>query len=157
MSVLFFPLNFLVGLALLFLLIRWSRRAPGAAVKHLIAGGVGLATVATAMVLPVKQLDGRVEPLRYDRISLDELCLVLRRDHRIFVSADRWAGTNVLDSFSTECVMTRREILEKLAQAANCDLKIGYCETGATVLFGAHPSFTRLHATAPQPQTVLDN
>jgi hypothetical protein len=151
-SVLFFPLNFLLALVLLlWLLVRLFRRAPGVRVKHLVAGGIGLATVAVAIVLPVKQLDGRVDPFRYERMSLDELCQTLGRDHHVLVSADRWTGTNVVDAFATERVMTRREVLGQLAQAANCELHIGYCGTGATFLFGAHPSFTRLYARAAQP------
>jgi hypothetical protein len=146
-SILFLPLNFLLALVLLvFLLMRLFGRTISGRVNYLIAGGIGLATVAVAIALPVKQLDGRVGPFRYGRMSLDELCQKLGKDHRVLVSADRWTVTNLVDSFATESGMTRREVLEKLAREANCELHIGYCGTGATFLFGAHPSFTRLHA-----------
>jgi len=151
-SILFLPLNFFLALVLLILLlVQLFRRPSSERVGHWIAGGVALATVTVAIVLPLKQLDGRVGPFRYGRMSLDELCQALCRDHRVFVSADRGTVTNMVDSFATERKMSRREVLEKLAKEANCDLHIGYCGTGATFLFGAHPSFTRLHARVAQP------
>jgi hypothetical protein len=62
-SILFFPLNLLLAWVLLvLLLLRLFAGTTGGRVKHLIAGGVGLATVSVAIVLPVKQLDGRVGP-----------------------------------------------------------------------------------------------
>jgi hypothetical protein len=151
-SVLIFPLNFLLALILfLWMLVRVLGRAPDERAKHWIAAGVALTTVAVAIVLPVKQLDGRVGPFRYGRMSLDELCVRLGRDHHVLVSADRATGTNLVGSFTTDRAMTKREVLEKLAREATCDLHIGYCGTGATLLFGAHPSFTRLHSRAAQP------
>jgi hypothetical protein len=149
-SILFFPLNFLLALVLLGpLLAAFFARPPGGRARHLLAAGVGLATVAVAIALPVKQLDGRVGPLRYGRMSLDQLTRALQTEHRVFVTADNSIRTNVLNSFVTERAMSRRDVLEKLADEANCDLHIGYCGTGATFLFGAHPSFTRLHAREP--------
>jgi hypothetical protein len=148
-GILFFPLNFLAALVLLvFLLVRFAR-PPGERAKLLIASGVGLATVAVSIFLPVKQLDGRVGPFRYGRMSLDQLSQTLQREHRVFVIADSSIRTNVLDSFVTERVMSRREVLRKLAKETNCELHIGHCGTGATFLFGAHPSFTRLHPKGP--------
>jgi hypothetical protein len=41
---------------------------------------------------------------------------------------------------------TRRAAGEKTG-----DLHVGYCGTGATLLFGAHPSFTRLKARIARP------
>jgi hypothetical protein len=78
-------------------------------------------------------------------MSLDQLTQTLQREHRVFVIADNSIRTNILDSFVTERAMNRREVLEKLAKEAHCELHIGYCGTGATFLFGAHPSFTTLH------------
>jgi hypothetical protein len=149
-SVLFFPLNFLVALVLLGpLLAGLIARPPGGRARHLITCGVGLATVAVAIVLPLKQLDGRVGPFRYGRMSLDQLTQTLQREHRVFVTTDNSIRTNVLDSFVTDRAMSRREVLEKLAKETDCELHIGYCGTSATLLFGAHPSFTSLHARAP--------
>lgn len=146
-SILFFPLNVLLALILLgFLVATLLARPPGVRARHLMAGGVCLATVAVAIVLPVKQLDGRVGPFRYGRMSLDELTQTLQREHRVFVIADGSIRTNLLDSFVIERGMSRREVLEKLAREAHCELHIGYCGTGATFLFGAHLSFTTLHA-----------
>jgi hypothetical protein len=150
-SILFFPLNFLLALVLLGpLLAELFARPPGGRATLLIAGGIGLATIVISIVLPVKQLDGRVGPFRYGRMSLEQLCETLGRNHSVLVMANRSIGTNVLDSFVTERVMSRREVLEKLAREADCELCIGYCGTGATFLFGAHPSFTRLNAREPR-------
>ena len=150
-SILFFPLNFLLALVLIILLlVRLFGRKPAARVYYLISGGIGLAAVAVAIALPMKQLDGRVGPFRYERMSLDDLCQALGRDHSVRVSVDRWTGTSVVDSFAMEREMSRREVLEKLANEANCELRIAYCGTGATFLFGAHPSVTRLHGRVPQ-------
>lgn len=146
-SILFFPLNFLAALILLIpLLAMLFARPPGGKTRHLIASAVAAATVAVAIVLPVKQLDGRVGPFRYGRMSLDQLCQALSKDHSVYAMADRSTGTNVLDSFVTERRLSRREVLEKLSHDADCELHIGYCVNGATFLFGAHPSYTRLHA-----------
>jgi hypothetical protein len=156
-SVLPFPLNVLLALVFICVwLVRFIRRAPGAGSTHFITAGVGLATVVVAILLPVKQLDGVVGPFRYEQMSLDGLCQALSRDHRIFVSADRRTGTNVLISFSTDRAVTRRVVLQKLAQEAGCDLHIGYCGTGATFLFGAHPSFTRLEARIARPDDAAN-
>jgi hypothetical protein len=145
-SILFFPLNFLVALVLLGpLLAGFIARPPGGRIRHFITCGVGLATVAVAIVLPVKQLDRRVGPFRYGRMSLDQLTQRLEREHRVFVMVDESIRTNMIDSFVAERAMSRRDVLGKLAREAACELHIGYCGTGATFLFGAHPSFTRLH------------
>jgi hypothetical protein len=58
-SILFFPLNVLLALILLgpLLATLFARPAAGRAL-HFLAGGIGLATIAIAIVLPVKQLDG---------------------------------------------------------------------------------------------------
>jgi len=100
-SILFFPLNFLVALVLLGpLLAGFIARPPGGRIRHFITCGV---------------------------------------------IVDESIRTNVIDSFVAERAMSRRDVLGKLAREAACELHIGYCGTGATFLFGAHPSFTRLH------------
>jgi hypothetical protein len=150
-GVLFFPLNIILAVVLLFLLlVRIFGCQPGERMPHLMAGGICVATVIISVVLPVKQLDREVGPFRYEAMSLDDLCRALRKDHRVVVNADRWVSTNLVDSFVTDRAMSRRQVLQKLAQETGCELQIGYCGTGATFLFGAHPSFTRLRAkTAP--------
>jgi len=92
-SILFFPLNFLVALVLLGpLLAGFIARPAGGRIRHSITCGVGLATVAVAIVLPVKQLDRRVGPFRYGRMSLDQLTQRLEREHRVFVMVDESNG-----------------------------------------------------------------
>ena len=146
------PLNLLcAALFLGFWLVRLPRRPPAEKLSHFILVGVALATVLAAIRLPVKQLDGVVAPFHYEQLSIDELCQRLRSDHRVLVSADRRAGTNFIAVFGSDQTMSRREVLEKLARETDCDLKIGYCGTGATILFGAHPSFTRLRTRIVQP------
>jgi hypothetical protein len=151
-SVMPFPLHLLLALVLLvLLLVRPFGWTVGGRANGAIAGVVGIVVIVFAILLPVKQLDGRVGPFRYDRLCLDELCRRLGKDHRVTVHSDQATGTVELGSFATDRAMTRREVLEKLAREANCDLHIGYCGTGATFLFGAHPSFTRLLARSAPP------
>jgi hypothetical protein len=153
-SILFFPLNLLAALILLVpLLAMFFARPPGGRATLLTACGVAGATVAVALVLPVKQLDGQVGPFQYGRMSLDQLCQALGKDHSVYAIADRSTWTNVLDSFVIERRMSRREVLEKLAHDTDCELHIGYCANGATFLFGAYPSYTRLRAREPNGAT----
>jgi hypothetical protein len=65
-SLLVSPINVLLAIILLILLlVRIFGRTPSDAVRHWIAGSVGLTTVAVAIALPVRQLDGRVGPVHY--------------------------------------------------------------------------------------------
>lgn len=149
------PLN-LLGPALFLgiAMVRLNKRQPGVRGSLWVSGGVAAAMVLGAIWLPVKQLDGKVDPFHYQAMSLDDLCEKLRSDHRVLVRADVAAGTNWMAAFSSDRVMSRREVLEKLAQEAECDLRIRYCGTGATVLWGAHPGFTRLRPrVAPTPSS----
>ena len=129
-----------------------KRRPPGSALtSYALAGIAGLGAICLAILLPVKQLDGRVGPIHYDRMSLDDLCQALTKNDRVFVRAPYPQGTNIFLAFHTDRAMPRREVLQKLADDAACDLRIGFCGSGATILFGAHPSFTGLHIKAGQP------
>ena len=152
MSIMPWELSFLLGLTLL---VIWIARR----VRHLIGREIGRDVVSAAaacaimmiaILLPVKQLDGKVGPMQYGQMSLDGLCQALRRDHHVLVSSDYGSRTNIMPSFSTDRAMTRRQVLEKLARDANCDLHIGYCGTGATFLFSAYPAFTRLYGRTAQ-------
>lgn len=114
--------------------------------------GVALSTVLLAFFAPVKHLDWRVNPIRYERMSLVELCAALRKDHRVQAMAPYPDSTNIFVTFHTDRSMSRRQVLEQLAAAAGCDLKIGYCAEGGSILFGSHPSFTRLVLKKPGPK-----
>lgn len=151
-SIVPFPLNLLCAALILgFWLVRPRRLLPTEGASHLMVAGVAFVTVLVAIQLPVKQLDGAVGPFRYEQMSIDELCQRLGRDHSVIVSADGQTGTNRMTVFFSDRSMSRRAVLEKLARETDCELRIGYCGTGATLLFGAHPSFTRLRARRANP------
>ncbi len=151
-SIVPFPLNVLcAALVLGFWLVRPSRLPSTKGASHWMVAGIAAATVLGAILLPVKQLDGSVGPFRYEPMSMEDLCRRLGRDHRVFVSADQQTGTNRVPAFFTDHAMSRRAVLQKLARETDCELRIGYCGTGATLLFGAHPSFTRLRAKRAHP------
>jgi hypothetical protein len=125
----------------------WSlRRRPAVCERIRYWPGIGAAglVVVTAVVLPVKHLDKVVAPVRFEWQSLDSLCHALYGSRRIMVSAPYPEGTNVLLAFEIDHPMTKREVLEKLAADSGCELHLGYCGSGATLLFGSHPSFTSL-------------
>ena len=144
-AVLPLPLNLLTGLVLLgWWGIRCVRREPAQRTKLLVSGAVGIVTVVAAMVAPLKQLDEAVGPFRYANVPLPRLCELLWEDHRVMVRADRGAETTVLETFASDGAISRREVLRKLARETGCELRIGYCGTGSTFLFGSHPCFTRL-------------
>jgi len=131
------------------LLVLWwfvaKRRPPGKGLtSYALAGVAALATICTAAFLPVKVLDRKVGPIHYERMSLDALCQALRKDYRVFARAPYPQGTNIFVAFHTERPLPRREVLEKLAEAVDCDLHIGCCGNGASFLFGGQPYFTRL-------------
>jgi hypothetical protein len=137
-------------------LILWifaaSRRPPGRGLtSYVMAGIAALFTISIAALLPVKQLDRKVGPIGYERMSLDGLCQALSRDYRVFARAPYPQGTNLFLAFRTDREMTRREVLQKLAADTDCDLRIGYCGSGASFLFGSHPSFTSLNVKVAQP------
>ena len=138
------------------LLVLWwfavKRRQPGNGLtSDALAGVAALATICTAAFLPVKNLDRRVGPIHYERMSLDALCQALRKDYRVFARAPYPQGTNIFVAFHTDRPLPRRDVLEKLAEMANCDLHIGCCGNGASVPFGGQPYFTRLDVKlAPQ-------
>jgi hypothetical protein len=115
-----------------------------------VAAVVAAVTIGVATIAPVKQLDGVVPPIRYEHMSLAELCDSLARDHRVFVRPEQALRAQPVLVFRTERPMTRREVLQKLASDTGTHLDILYCGTGASLLFGAHPSFTRLR-TAERP------
>lgn len=95
-------------------------------------------------VLPVKQFDGKVGPMAYDDLSLSELCDRLYKDHGIVCFALGESAHASRISFSTSQPLSRRDVLKRLGRDTNRPLHIGYCLSGATILFGAHPSFTYL-------------
>jgi hypothetical protein len=156
MSVLPCEVSVLLGMAFLVIWIIALRRRPaGFGMTSYFVGAIAaLVIVVTAILLPVKQLDRSVGPIHYERRSLNELCAALSREHLIFVSTDYRTGTNIFIAFSTDRPMTKREVLQKLAKDTDRELHIGYCGTGATFLFGAHPSFTRLDVKAVQDGPV---
>lgn len=111
---------------------------------HLIKMALAIAAVSAAMMLPVKHLDGQVGPMLYERISLDDLSRRLFVDWQISVTAYDAISADTFLTFRIDKPMSRRRVLEKLAQDTGWDLNYGYCGTGATILYGAYPSFTTL-------------
>lgn len=138
-------------------LILWifaTRRRPTSCgiTSYVVAGIAALATISTAALLPVKHLDQRVGPILYGRMSLDDLCQALSKDYRVFASAPYPQSLTQFLAFHTDREMTRREVLQKLAADTDFDLHIGYCGSGASFLFGSHPSFTSLKVQGAQPE-----
>lgn len=82
--------------------------------------------------------------MRYEAMPLGQLTRRLFEDWRVMVSSDSLASSERVVAFSTLAPMSRRQVLQNLARETGAELRIGYCGTGATFLFGAHPSFTRL-------------
>ena len=142
------PWEFALLLACVLLVLcyfRWRRGAGPDARRACVVGVLaGLTVVIVAVLLPVKNLDRIVGPMHYGTMTMDELTRSLARDWRVFASPDYSASTNIVVAFSTSEPLTRREVLQKLARETGSEIRIGYCGTGATFLFGAHPSFTRL-------------
>jgi hypothetical protein len=110
-----------------------------------------LVAIGLAAALPVKQLDRKVGPISYERMSIDGLCQSLSKDYRVFARAPYPQGSDRFLAFHTDREMTKREVLQKLAAETDCDLHIGYCGSGASFLFGSHPSFTSLSVKVAQP------
>jgi hypothetical protein len=101
--------------------------------------------------LPMKNLDIVVGPIDYPEMPLTELCNRLYADYGVYVMRPQW-GVDRRLAFSTDRPMSRREVLEKLSEDTHRPLHIGYCGTDATILFGAHPSFTYLEPPElPEP------
>jgi hypothetical protein len=147
------PTNILAAaiMVTVWLIVRKRRRAQFTTRAIAIAAAVVIVSVRIAIVLPVKQLDGVVPPLHYEHVSLVAVCNSLARDHQVFVSPDDSVRARAVVTFTTDRPMTRREVLQKLAHATGTRLDIGYCGTGATLLWGAHPSFTRLRSADGPP------
>ncbi len=138
------------GLVILWIVAARRRPTGLGLTSYVMAGIAALATISIAALLPVKHLDRKVGPIGYERMSLDVLCQALSRDYRVFARAPYPQGTNLFLAFHTDREMTRREVLQQLAADTDCDLHIGYCGSGASVLFGSHPSFTRLNVKLAQ-------
>ncbi|MBI4680938.1 MAG: hypothetical protein HY753_06985 [Nitrospirae bacterium] len=119
-------------------------------IGHFIKIGIGVFTVVLAIFLPVKQLDGRVGPMHYERMSLYDLSRRLSKDWSIRIMPYDLNLDNTFLTFGTDKRMSRLKVLQKLAKETDSDLRIMYCGTGATFLFGASPSFTTLRPRKAQ-------
>ena len=71
------------------------------------------------------------------------LCDRLYEDHGVICDVDREVENRVVD-FRIPHRMSRREVLEKLAHDARLQLRIRFCGTNASLLWGAAPVFTHL-------------
>ncbi|MDO8944873.1 MAG: hypothetical protein Q7U75_16955, partial [Desulfobacterales bacterium] len=138
------------GLEILWIFVASRRPTDVALTSYVMAGIAALATISLAALTPVKHLDREVGPIGYERMSLDDLCHALARDYRVFARAPYPQGTTQFLAFHTDRKMTKRDVLTQLAADTDCDLHIGYCGSGASFLFGSHPSFTRLNVKLAQ-------
>jgi len=105
--------------------------------------------IAICALWPCKPLDVVVGPMKYDEMALSELCEQLYTDHGIVCQTWYLSSKNERLSFSTDRPMSRRDVLRKLSHDTNRPLRIAYCGTGATILWGARPSFTSLGEREP--------
>jgi hypothetical protein len=147
-----FELNLLLVPGLLVAWVLAAKRRPvgSALASYGLVGIAALGVISIAIYLPVKYLDRKVGPIRYERMSLEALCQALREDYRVSAHAPYPEGTNIFIEFHTDRAMARREVLQKLANDTTCDLRIGFCGNGASFLFGAYPSFARLYLKSAQ-------
>lgn len=134
-------IGFLLGLVLLIDLgFRWPRPFVALTSAGLI--------VVIAVSLPIKHLDRIVGPMEYEIMSERELSHVLGEDWDIpvMILAERRV---TMSAFRTDQPMTRRKVLQKLANESGGKLKIGYCASAASILFGGRPSYTYLSIAQP--------
>lgn len=153
MGVLVSVLPVYFSLALVLALLLWaglqvSRGRGGSAALWLFPA---MLTVLLCLHLPVKRLDSIVEPVTYHDLTLVEICGRLREERGVVCWAYDEQARNERVSFSTLDPMSQRALLQKLARDTGRPLKIAYCAHGATILFGAHPSFTSLGPKQQRP------
>jgi hypothetical protein len=103
-----------------------------------------LGTISFCEILPTKELDQKVEPFCYKRISLGQLQESLWENHQIYVQTHDAKTRDRIVDFSVPYRMTKRTVLEELAHDTGLKLHLAACGTGSTVLFGPHYSFTSL-------------
>ena len=114
-------------------------RRLGPARRGRIAGFAMIAaTIWICAVFP-KHLDRRVGPARYRDVSLRELGMELFRNHDIDCRLDVGPRPDRFD-FDIPRPMTRREVLQKLADETGLRLHLRGCGTGETLLWGPHYS-----------------
>ena len=101
-------------------------------------------TIAACSILPNKELDQKVEPFQYSRISLGQLQDALREKHRIHVYTHDAKTRDRIVNFNVPSRMRKRMVLEKLAHETNLKLYLGACGTNSTILSGPHYCFTSL-------------
>ena len=88
--------------------------------------------------LPVKDMDRKVQPFAYEEMSLMRLCERLENEQHIPVSVlDQVAQGRTL-ALSVTRPMSRREVMQKLADETGLCWRACYCGTGATLLWGMH-------------------
>src|SRR4051794_12660089 len=78
---------FIPGFLILWVFAVKRRGARHGLASYVLAGIAALVTIGTAALLPVKHLDQRVGPIRYERMSLENLCQALSKDYRVFANA----------------------------------------------------------------------
>ena len=116
--------------------------------KNFIRKGICIAaifcTIEICSILPNKELDQKVEPFQYSRLSLGQLQDALREKHRIHVYTHDAKTRDRIVDFNVPSRMTKRMVLEKLAHETNLKLYLGACGTNSTILSGPHYCFTSL-------------
>lgn len=152
-SVLPIEFNLLVIPAILILwAVAWIRSATAQErVGHRLKMLTAVGCTAIAALLPVKELDIRVGPMDYPEMSFGELEENLLKDWGISIQASDVRLYERRVAFVVPRRTSRREVMAMLARQTNTDLDIGYCGSGAFLLFGACPCFTRLRARDANP------
>lgn len=158
-SVISYPLDLWLIILFLGLCLIFIMRAASSVQKagHFLTLVVGVITVVLAILLPVKQLDGRVGPMQYERVTLYDLYPRLSKDWGVKIMPYDPHLDNTFVTFKTDKKMSRLEVLQKLAEETDSDLRIMYCGNGATFLFGAYPSFTTLRPRKAQQTSGGDS
>ena len=141
-----FPLA-VVGLPYLLWVERKRIRRTGESTTTFVKCSVAVLVLIAASLAPLKNLDGSVGPLSYDKISLEELCDRLTTEQGIPCrSWDLEAERRIVPLHTTR-PMPRREVMREVARMSDSSLVLTGCGNGSSILFGV----ARYYIVHPNP------
>jgi hypothetical protein len=134
------PFELVVGGCIVWVpLLVWRERVRSREYGFLPGGIARLAITAFIIIAAAnapKHLDRVVGPLRFESISLSELCQQLRREHEIPVAAVDDGAFEKIFLFATTARMSRREVVAELAKTTNREQHFAGCANGSSFLSG---------------------